>query len=214
MTYFYPLANLSTWQDNELRYSLRSFNPNRVVVIGHKPSWYTGEHYPFPAGAWSKPKDIFLKTREMCKHADEFIFCNDDHFLLQPLTTLPNYYQCPLKKFKGGSQTFMRYVDNTSRLFPDGMYYDIHTPMRIESAKFLTLQYTNDVVMKSLYGNSFPGESVQLNDLKINHHVRTEDIDRLVAGRQFMSVGDNGLSNDMRKWLDKRFPTPSRWELV
>jgi hypothetical protein len=214
MTYFYPLGNLSPWQNNELRYSLRSFNPEQVVVIGEKPTWYTGEHYPFPTGLWSKPKDIFLKTREMCKYAEEFIFCNDDHFLLSPIESLPNYFSGPLRNFKRGSQTFQRYVENTRKRFPDGLYYDIHTPLRIESAKFLQLSYREDVVMKSLYCNTFPGESVQMDDLKIDHHVRTEDIERLIQGRQFLSVGDNGLSRDMKEWLAKRFPTPSRWELV
>jgi hypothetical protein len=150
----------------------------------------------------------------MCDYADEFIFCNDDHFLLEPLQSLPNYFSGPLRDFKRGSQTFQRYVDNTAKLFPNGLYYDIHTPLKIEARKFRQLSYTEDVVMKSLYCNTFPGESVQMDDLKIDHHVRTEDIERMVEGRQFLSVGDNGLSPDMKKWLEKRFPEPSRWELV
>lgn len=148
----------------------------------------------------------------MASMHDRFIFGNDDHFLLQPLHELPYYYEGRLDKFKGGSETFMRYVSNTTRLYPDGKYFDVHTPMVIESENFKKLSYTSDTILKSVYCNSLDIEGVPYKDCKINHHLRREEIEKYLAGKIMFSVGDNGLSNDMRKYLFELFPEKSKWE--
>jgi hypothetical protein len=217
-TLFIPLLkNASTWADNELRYALRSWEKycpmERVIVIGHKPDWYTGEYHLLD-GLRSKTEDIWMKTEAAARITDRFIFANDDHILLQPLTSLPYYSQGKLSDFVGGSDTFMRYVWNTAKQWPSGLYFDVHTPMIIESDRFLALEYLRDTLLKSIYCNSFTDiEGEPYKDCKINQHMRTEEIEQKLTGKKMFSFGDNGLGNDMRKHLFALFPDKSRFEL-
>lgn len=218
-TLFIPLLkNASTWADNELRIALRSWDKycpiDRVIVIGHKPDWYTGEYHSITSDSIpSKTEDIWRKTEAAARMTDRFIFANDDHILLQPLISLPYYFQGKLNSFIGGSETFMRYVNNTKRLYPDGKYFDVHTPMVIESDHFLTLNYTKDTILKSVYCNSLNIEGEPYKDCKINQHLRTEEIEKKLEGKSMFSFGDNGLCIDMRKYLLSLFPLKSRFEV-
>jgi hypothetical protein len=66
----YPLGTGSVWQDNELRYSLRSLEKNfpdlgRVYVVGHKPDWLGNvEHIPF--GDSQSPNPIRSRPNRSC----------------------------------------------------------------------------------------------------------------------------------------------------
>lgn len=216
MTLVYPLSNGSMWGDNELRYSLRSFvkfcDIERVIIVGHKPDWIKNvEHYTIH-GRYNKPKDIFLKVQEAAMHCDEFVYTNDDHFVLEPVKDLPNYYSEPLKTFNNGGGTFMRYVTNTYKLFPNGLYFDIHVPIKMESDKVLQLKYNEDVVLKSLYANTFNLPGTQMKDLKINIHMRTDRIKEVLQGRKFFSIGDGGLSIDMKRYIESLYPEKSKYE--
>lgn len=142
---------------------------------------------------------------------EEFIYANDDHFLTQPLIELPYYYSSSLKDFHAGGDTFMRYVANTQRLFPDGLYFDVHTPMIVESVKMKQLKYVKDTIFKSVYCNTFSVEGVKINDCKINGHMRLPEIDAYVYNRPFISTGE-AISYDLKNWLWARFPDKSRWE--
>lgn len=213
-TLFIPLGTMSTWQDNELRYALRSWQQystiERVLIIGHKPDWYTGDHIRFDHH-YSKTEDIFRKTEYAATLYDRFIFANDDHVLLQPLNELPYYYDGYLKDFRSsGSDTFRRYVNNTLQLFPDGKYFDVHTPMVVES--HLMPKYTRDTIFKSCYCNSASIQGVEMKDPIIRRHFRMEDIYCCIRHLPMFSYSDSGLSNDLKKWIAKKFPDPSRWE--
>lgn len=213
-TLFVPLGRDSRWHNNELRYALRSWSAysdvTRLIIAGDKPEWLDCEAIQWP---YLHPKtlDIFLKAQAACSLTDQFVFGNDDHFLLQPLKTLPNYYYSTLTNHKGGSDRFKDYVLFTQQLFPDGLFYDIHTPMIMDN-RLLELRHDKPVVLKSLFGNSFPGQSVEMIDPVIRDHMRTDDIELFTAGKPMFAVNDNGLGNDMKRWLQKRFPEKSRWE--
>jgi hypothetical protein len=216
-TLFIPLGRDSIWQNNELRYALRSWgkfgNIERVIIVGEKPDWYTGEHYPLPTSRiLCKTEDIFRKTQLAATLSESFIYANDDHILLEPLAILPYYYQGLISDFRGGSETFMRYVINTDRICPRGKYFDVHTPMVIQSDIILSLPYVQDTIMKSYYCYEAGVEGVEYKDCKINQHLRTEEIEKKLAGKWMFSFGDNGLSNDMRKYLMMKFPDKSKWE--
>ena len=144
---------------------------------------------------------------------EEFIFANDDHFLMKPLTELPYYYSCKLKDFHGtAGDTFYRYVDTTYRLFPDGNYFDIHTPMIVRREWMDLLQFKKDVLFKSYYCNTAKVEGVQLPDCKINGHIRTEQIENYVKDRPFISTGES-ISVELKKYLLERFSKPCKFEL-
>lgn len=215
---FIPLCNMSSWLHNELRIALRSwekFYPQleTVCIIGYKPDWLINVHHIEFSGVLDKVQEIFKKTKIAAEHYPEFIFANDDHFLLQPLIELPYYCSVPLKEFKGpAGDTFFRYVDTTYRLFPDGKYFDIHTPMIVKREILDTMDWKKDVLFKSYYGNTGKVDGLVLKDCKINGFVRRDEIDRYVIDRPFISTGE-AISTDLKKFLFEKFPEKSRFEM-
>ena len=183
-----------------------------VCLIGYKPDWCTNvTHIPFN-DIYNKPKNIYTKLRIAADHYDRFIYANDDHFLLQPLTELPYYHAGPLSTFKGGGETFMRYVAQTVKRFPDGLYFDVHTPMVCESSVVKSLKYDGDLLFKSLYGNTAGVDGVEFKDCKLHGHSRMDDIVKYMDGRWFLSTSDP-IPMDLKKWFAENFPDKSRFEL-
>lgn len=84
--------------------------------------------------------------------------------------------------------------------------------MVIESDIILSLPYVNDTIMKSYYCYEIGAEGVEYKDCKINQHLRTGEIENRLEGLPMFSFGDNGLNNDMRKYLMAQFPDKSKWE--
>lgn len=213
---FIPLGTISSWLHNELRFALRSWDKygspiKQLLIIGHKPGWLQNVHHiPF-MDRFSKPANIYEKVKIAAKHYDRFIFANDDHFLTKPLTELPYYYSGKLIDFKGGGDTFMRYVGNTWQLFPSGKYFDVHTPMVVEAQVVEQLTYIKDVLFKSLYCNTAGIKGEQFEDCKIRSHFRTDDILRYANNRPFIST-DEAISVDTKRFLQETFPDKSRWE--
>ena len=78
---------------DELKYSIRSvlrWKPDaRVVVIGDKPSWYTGEFIPLPRikkTDFHSFKDCYTKLLTACEHLDKFIWMMDDVYWIKDFT--------------------------------------------------------------------------------------------------------------------------------
>lgn len=213
---FIPLADFSSWNHNELRLALRSWGNliEKVLIIGHKPKWLTGvEHVPYEDQKYPKIQNIFNKVKIAASMYDEFIFGNDDHYLLEPITDLPYYYSGMLSKFGArAGDTFYRYVDTTARLFPDGKYFDIHVPMICKKEVIDTLTWKKDVLFKSYYCNTAGIEGEQLADCAIRGHIREEEIERYVMGRKFVATTD-GIAVDLKKYLLDRFGKMSKFEI-
>lgn len=217
MTLFIPLCEQSTWLHNELRIALRSWDKfgqiDKVLIIGHKPDWITNIHHiPFQ-DKFNKVENIFRKVKVAAENYPEFIFANDDHFILKPIKELPYYYSVLLKDFKGSvGDTFFRYVDQTKRLFPEGKYFDIHTPMICKKEIIDKLEWKRDVLFKSYYCNTAGVEAVQMNDCKIHGHIRLPEIISYFHDKPFISTGE-AISYELKKYLFDLFPEKSCWEL-
>lgn len=157
----------------ELRYAIRSmvkyFTPlSGVVLIGDKPKWYNGEHIQCQDNSPFKERNIVNKI--LGSPYEDFLFSNDDIFALKPFDeTLPNYYSGTLTDAKVHGKYILR-RDAVKSVYPDGMFYDIHTPMVINLTKYREANNVDwehkEYLCKSLYGN-FIGGGVQLDDCKI-----------------------------------------------
>lgn len=214
---FIPLSPASTWLHNELRLALRSWvkygNIETLLIVGHKPDWLINVHHVEASDNYNKIESIFRKIKIAASLYPEFIFANDDHFLMQPLLELPYYYSCKLKDFKGSAgDTFYRYVDQTYRLFPNGNFYDIHTPMICKSEVIDKMEHKRDILFKSYYCNTVGVEGVELHDCKIGSHIRTDEIERYVRDRPFISTGES-ISVDLKKFLFEKFSEKSIFEM-
>ncbi len=211
MTVVYTLGKGSNWQNNELRYSIRSFvkytNVSRIIIVGYLPDWIQNvEHIPFDDGP-RKQLNIHLKTLAACQIELEFIQAADDHFILQPVEFSARHYSGTLleKKFNGN---YANACYNTLAVCgPKSRFYNLHIPMRInavhyESAVGLQDWQHKEYLIKSLYANKIPGADIELpGDVKLVNFMRRSAIDKFIDGKRFLSVSDAGLSADMRRWL-------------
>jgi len=222
MTVVYTLGKGSTWQNNELRYSIRSFVKytavNRIIIVGYLPDWIQNvEYIPFADGP-RKQLNIHLKTLAACQVAPEFVQAADDHFILAPTDLSKHYYSGFLreKKFTGN---YGQALFNTRLCCgPDSLYFNLHIPMRINAesynAKVNNVDWQRkEFLIKSLYGNRIarPKEFLP-GDVKLTNFMRRAAIDKYVQDKSFLSVSDAGLSTDLRRWLAERFPDKSMYE--
>lgn len=91
----YILGRGSTWQNNEIRYSIRSFEKHfkdlrNIVIVGEKPSFVRGAIHIPASDKMNVNKDcrMAIKIKAACKDprvSENFILCTDDTMLLKDL---------------------------------------------------------------------------------------------------------------------------------
>lgn len=229
-----PLGTGSRWNNTELRYCLRSVEKHltgygEVFIIGEKPSWLRNIiHIPFDEGkapqAHEKERNIYNKIMAACNDervSDNFLFMNDDHFLLQDYEAgqFPDYCEGWLSEIM--TVTDYKYtVWNTHRLFPGHMvYYDIHCPMLYNKGNFKSAMAPIDwslkfgYCIKTVYSNYVTGRNaIEYPDLKINEACPAENIRELIVGRPWFSIGDRAREGEMLHVLQELYPHKSKFE--
>lgn len=103
MDILYIIGQGSKWQDNELKYSLRSIEKNctgvdRIFIGGYCPSFIDKSKVTFLSvhddmrleGKHKRVMDCFERVLDSCDIADDFLLSADDHFYVQP-TDFDNY---------------------------------------------------------------------------------------------------------------------------
>lgn len=149
-----PLSQWTGTNHAELRYALRSFVKflphDNVVIIGHKPKWIKEITY-IPYRDDPQPdfreSNIFLKIRyfvERNPEVENFVFANDDHFLLKSFQAHPYLIKGSLKECydqRDPKDPYRKTIDNTIKLIGTGLVgnYDIHTPMVFSSKEFIKI---------------------------------------------------------------------------
>jgi hypothetical protein len=230
-----PLGKGSRNGDLELRYCLRAIqkylkNYRYVVIVGELPSFLTGVlHIPF-VDSDQKETNIMRKVLAACNTpeiTDDFIFFNDDHFLLRRIDaqSYPYFHRGNLSNAVHKypvSNIYRQSIQNTANALRfkgfNDLHFDIHTPIIYNKAKFRDVvpMYNWDtygsLVVKSTYCNTLRIAGELMKDCKIDqpltHHQITERID----GRHVFSIGDNGLNNEMRAFLHNLYPKKSKYE--
>lgn len=220
MTVVYTIGRGSAWHDNELRISIRSMVKNtpvrKIIIVGYKPDFLTNvTHIPFPDGP-RKAFNIHQKTLAACNEAREFIQAADDHFVLKPTEFKEYYHGGPIKERKYHG-SYARVVQATKEVLPDGLFYNLHIPMKMKAKDYREImkEYDwdrKDYLVKSLYANNVPVKGEQLPDCKVRDFMRRATIEKYVKDRTFLSVGDGGLCQEMKNLLFEMFPDPSEYE--
>ncbi len=105
MDILYVVGNGSKWENNELRYSLRSIekfgrNVDRVFIVGQKPDFVSDivTHIPCSDPFVRKHQNILHKVTKAMRESDidkHFIVSSDDHFYTREVdfNNYPVYYQ-------------------------------------------------------------------------------------------------------------------------
>jgi hypothetical protein len=230
-----PLGRGSRYNDTELRYCLRSIEKHLtgygdIFIIGEKPDWLRNVvHIPFPDQGdktYDKERNIYSKIMAACddpRVTDDFLFMNDDHFLLQGYEARVFPYYC-----HGWLSEYMTVTDykNTVRntndlLWPlghDCLYFDIHSPILYNKEKFtwlLTTDWTKPFgyCIKTVYGNCIEGLTAhEYPDLKISEAYPASKIHKLLTGRAWFSVHDRAFNGGIRQVLQDLYPLKSKYE--
>jgi hypothetical protein len=223
-----PIGTESRWQDNELRYALRSIEKNltgygKVFIVGWCPKWVTNViHIKKEDRAGKKQFSIYSKVAEAFRHpecSDKAIMWNDDHFLMGKMDvadfrywfdgTIDEWGQKAIGNYKGA-------ILNTAGLTGLNRYYtDIHTPIVYQRAKYLELEgldWSKEYVIKTAYTMNEVGNFEFLADLKVNKAMPYEQWVGKINGRKWLSIGPYGVCNGLTQLLREHFPTPSKYE--
>ncbi|MGN6438404.1 MAG: hypothetical protein ACTHMM_17810 [Agriterribacter sp.] len=233
----YVLGTGSKWQDNELRYSLRSVEKHlsgygQLYIVGSCPDWVTNAVHIQMADefGYNRDKNIYSKIYIACRQkkiSDNFLFINDDHFFLQNFVAdqVPYYHKGDLFHAFNSRPHADHYrvtLSNTywylKRNYLPTNHFDVHTPIIYNKRAFISAVSIADwdvyygYGIKSLYANSLKIAGEQTSDCKVDSaKTRTEIVHR-INDRPFFSIGDNALNDDMKSLLEDLYPVPSSWE--
>jgi hypothetical protein len=137
----------------ELQYALRSLrfiDHNTVWLIGGKPDWVQNvEHVPFKdSDKWRNISDKFKSLATLEGLSEEFIYTEDDYYILRPHDRLPNlsrprslnaYVESRIRR-KPPPNEWTLYLKNTRDALhaagiTDPVSFDVHVPMYIHKSQ-------------------------------------------------------------------------------
>lgn len=238
MNVLIPLGLGSPWDNNELRYCLRGIEKHLrgvgdVVIVGECPEWLTGVIHIPCKDRWEahyRDFNIYNKIRvgiESGLLGEEFLFFNDDHFLLSDFDacSFPYYYSQSLhiqENLLKNKSHYRNVLTNSLNLlvsrYRPVKHFDVHAPITYNSDLFL--QHVSSVdwrkpygyAIKSLYCNLVGIEGEEYEDLKINEPLSVSDIYNTTHNRLYFSIGNKALNEHMKSVLAELYPAPSRYE--
>jgi hypothetical protein len=234
-----PLGKGSTWENNELRYSLRSIekhlkNYRNIYIVGECPNWIQNViHIPFTETGHPS-RNIMEKVKAACEHDDItklFLFTNDDIFFLkdQDAVTYPFYHRGGLQEAvpKNKGNWYQEYVLETIAVLHDrnlgAWNYDLHCPIRYNKYTFREVMAQYDwnkkLVVKSIYCSTLGIEGEYMDDCKIAGRMAEWHLRKKIEGRHVFSIGDRCLlpfgkeqESSVKKLLNELYPNPSKYE--
>ncbi len=238
----YVLGKGSRWNENELRFSLRSITENlsntgNVFIVGECPNYLENIiHISAPDifnPAVNADGNITTKILAACEYdriSDTFLFINDDHLVIKPMNiaNVPPFHKGQMDTYPDDYWNFNHWCKRLeltkdvllSKQLPC-FNFDCHTPILIDKDKFKTIvagfDYKTGIgfTTKSIYGNSvLANEGVYLTDQKktIFKHYKLQEIKERILPAQFLSFNDQGLNDSLKWWLIENFPNKCKYE--
>lgn len=220
----------------ELRYALRSLQQH---FAGLRTVWIVGDELPLWAKGLNlihfkekhgnirdKERNIYEKTNAACddiRVSDDFLFANDDHFLLQGFNEdFPEYYHDLLKGTSEKAEGYYKetLVNTRGLLNHWAKDFDCHCPIVYNKVLYkqsigrLNWQKSYGYAIKTVYCNTWGIEGEYMQDCKIRKAPETRaELDELLAGRAWFSTCDYTARNaEVRKKIMELYPEPSRYE--
>lgn len=238
MDVVYILGTGSKWNDNEIRYSLRSlekhFPHGRVFIVGELPTWLrnvthlnVGDQQPATAG--NKLRNALKKIRAACEHdeiSDQFVLMNDNFFFLKDTQEILPYSLGTIQQTLDAHRTKKGYyydaLVRTQKFLQEKgiahpISYGVHYPFVYDKKKFLEMTGEVETVgrelsLRTIYGNVFQIGSVERTDTKVDSFDELREDLQYGAG-DFLSINDSlARYTRFQQWIDERFPTQSKYE--
>lgn len=177
----YPLGSGSTWNDAEIRYSLRAIQQNvsgvrNIVIVGRCPDFIDKTkviHIPAgdPLGGINADGNIALKVLKACSDnrvSDDFLFINDDHIINRKMhaAEMPFFHKGDFASFGDDfwhnglhRQRLKRTFEILRERGHTTFHFDLHVPILINKQQFVktvpAFDFKKDIgyTMKSIYAN-------------------------------------------------------------
>lgn len=234
----YVLGHGSKWENNELKYSLRSLekygkNVGRVFVIGQDPGFLSAEvtvvHRP-DAGKNKEHNiaDHIAYAAAKLPITEHFLWINDDFFFLKDtdIATYPYYTAGELaQKVEGSQKSGYRAAlaqaeaQLKARRFPT-KNFEVHVPMIFSRAAMgklggwlsISSKLKFGMTWRSIYANVIgvkPGPAYK--DVKIGTANTVGELKHKIEGLSLFSIGD-GLSDEAKAYFDELYPDKCRYE--
>jgi len=237
----YVVGEGSPWDDNELRFSLRSlsrFFPElgNVWVVGKDIPWLQNvRHLPFPDPyASNKDANIIAKVLRACiepELSETFVRFSDDQYLLRPISCrdLGPYFRPDILRTKDfPASAWGRRITRTGRKLASRglptLNYESHVPVLYSKHRFAETMLAYDYgkgdgyAINSLYFNSVGStQSVNLRAARVRAAIYRPGRSRsqfraFVQSRNFLNHNDFGLDAGLRAFIAELFPEPSPYE--
>jgi hypothetical protein len=239
MDVVYVIGSGSKWDNNELRYSLRSLEqhfPHRnVVIVGVRPSWlqnivHIDVQDTFSNVNGGKYKNVIQKIRGACKDSrvsEDFALMNDDFFFLRDTPEILPYslgmLEDQIEHYNNPNSQYYNALIRTKRFLKkigieSPASYAVHYPMMYNKSKFLQMIDELDWLEKpcswrTIYGNMFNRMYVTTRDFKVSSEESLTSFLEKGYYDEFLSISDNvALLPKFQNWLKERFPNPSKYE--
>lgn len=221
--------------NEELRYSLRSLASlphGRVFLVGSPPSWTAGVTKVAVAQQRNKWLSSTLNLSVACsldEVSDDFIYMNDDMFIMKPVSEIPVYHRGSLDQVIAAERESLRasprrsrYVNGAERtralLVQQGLdasalvSYEVHTPMpvsRREMGQAILLGQHLEVLHKrTLYGNLAHAGGILTADVKV-----TRQQPEWSPEWTFISTDDTAFARDaVGEYIRDTFTEPGPYE--
>lgn len=217
-------------QNPELIYSVRSVCKNlkfrKIWFIGGCPEGIMPDFYcHFNRVSSVKTRNTAAMFRMLCgidKISDNFIFFNDDFYVMKPTDKLPPRYwgtlgeKVELMEEMYGSTRWSRLLEQAEKKLKEYGYetydFELHVPMIMNKERLAEVinKFPGTPCKRSLYGNYFrlymDGE--EKPDGKIH------GLKHVVQNMDFLSTDDESFRRGaIGEQIRKAFPKPSDYEL-
>jgi hypothetical protein len=194
-----------------LKYAIRSIcqhnDIERCLLIGFKPKWYTGEHIQHPDYSSDyKEQNIRDKVVAGAQIMDEFLFANDDHFMMAPYMGVHNkgtLSETLRNRQPNGSYTHL--MRSTFEMFGDVPNVDTHYPMEMNKAGV-----EKTVFEWPRWGIGFKTTYAYLNNIHSVYHPDNKVNDIKHAGPPYFST--SSICQGLEK-LNEMFKEKSIFEI-
>lgn len=230
MDLVYVVGKNNLWGEHELRFSLRSAEKylqfDRVIIVGHKPTFLNSKviNIYLPDDKGHKYLNVAYKIRELLKNkeiSDDFIFMNDDFFLLKPFPVIPYYFNKTIKewieRYPFNKGKYYEQIEELYKAFPEGKFFETHFPIiynkKMASDVIEKYQLKLTLMLRSFYCNEYidkisPVEETK--DYKIyNHHLITKTF---IDVPFVSSTNEISANSDFKNMMTSRFPQKSKYE--
>jgi hypothetical protein len=237
----YVLGKGSQWNNNELRYSLRSVVQN---LSGFRYIWIVGEDPGFTQnvriikhsdeiGPHNADGNITRKIVRACQEtelAEHFIMMNDDYLFVNPVNAadIQPMHKGDMTLFSESyfqSNTWRHRLRRTRDILIQKnlptLHFDYHAPLILQKSLFpdavAQFDYHLDIgyCTRSMYGNIHLAQSaIPLEGQKeriFKYHTIAQ-VKQKAKTALFFSYNDMGLNKSFKIWLAQQFPFQSPFE--